>query len=154
MRPVVSAGKMLLPLFANRRRMKKALTSETGLIEQSLRPIPQRTTQPKGKGHPEAHFRPLDQLLRHILIQDLSQYPLTLSIADLHGKRQTPGGLQRYGLLGRHPSRRPTYNDFNSCLYHSVSSRRRRRFLIGALKPSTKVTHAILEDCRSGEYNL
>src|SRR5260370_23252744 len=73
--------------------MEEAMKFEASGGQQVLRPLSQRPSQPAINWHAESHLGTFDQLWRNILIQDLTQYPLAIPIANLKVQRQLPREL-------------------------------------------------------------
>ena len=88
--PVV-AGQMFVPARADHAGLKQALLNQPSMVQKMLSPVAQRATQPFSNGHPEAHFRPFDDLPGHVAHQDFAKGPFANTIAQLDIKWQAPG---------------------------------------------------------------
>src|SRR5437762_4109440 len=110
---------MFFPFLPDWRRIEEAFPQKPGWIEQTLRPVLQRTSQPRIDGYTEAHLGPLDQLSGHMTIEHLSKQPLGDPSAHLKLRRQTPSKLhkpvvqKRYSRFQRHPHRCSVHFDQN-----------------------------------------
>src|SRR5437879_5910360 len=80
---VHAAAQVVQPHRAYRARLQIAFSFEPALIEQGFRPVSQWTAQPGPHRHTESLLRPLDQLARNILEENLTEYPLAFALIDL-----------------------------------------------------------------------
>src|SRR6266704_1568406 len=88
--PIPRASQVLAPLISNRQSIEKPFGSQLFFVEQLFGPCAQRATQPGVDRYGKTHLGSLDQALRHILVEDLPQQPLSLAAANLERLRYLP----------------------------------------------------------------
>src|SRR5581483_1319780 len=89
----VGTLKMSRPALADRPRLKQPLLREALAVEEMLRPVAERTSDPVGERHAEAHFGAFYQGGGDAPVEDLAQRPFGQTFAQLHAPRQRPAFL-------------------------------------------------------------
>src|SRR4029077_4025919 len=81
---------MLRPFLPDRCGFEIALALQRRLAQELLRPVAQRSAEPRVNGNAEAHLRSFDEFPGHVTIEDLSQQPFPFSVPDLHAQGEPP----------------------------------------------------------------
>src|SRR5216684_4311174 len=84
---------MFFPFRSNGANSEEAMPVEAGFRKQFFGPLAQRSSEPTINGNTEAHLGALQKVRRNILVENLTENPLTGSIANLEAQGQLPGEL-------------------------------------------------------------
>ena len=74
--PIAAAAHVFVPLLANRLRIEVAFALQARFVEKIFGPRTHRAAQPFVNRHAEALLRPIDQLLRHVAVEQVAQRAL------------------------------------------------------------------------------
>src|SRR5208337_3368002 len=88
--PVAYSGNMLLPLRTNCFRTEKPVDPEPALLQQFLRPIPQRPPEPIRQWHGKTMLTPSQLCLGEIFLEKLAHDPFAASIPYFEAQRKPP----------------------------------------------------------------
>src|SRR3989442_7911883 len=93
---------MLGPLRTDGLWAKESLGGDPLLGEEIFRPVAERPAEPALDGNTEAALGPLDQLARHVAVEDLAQEPFPTAVPEPHLRAPSSRAIDHTVVPARH----------------------------------------------------